>query len=96
MITHVAMFRWKDEPQDSSARLAAALPAMMAEIGEVSSFEFGADLGRLADGYHFVLVVRVPDEEALRRYEEHAAHQRVIGERVNPALDQLALVQFAS
>ena len=96
MITHVVTFRWKSRPDRQSAQLAAALPGMMSAVGGIAGYEFGSDLGRLGDGYHFALVVRLPDEEALRRYEEHEAHQEVIREHVNPALDQLSIVQFAS
>lgn len=94
MISHVAMFRWKDQPERHSARLAEALPEMMARIGGIEFFKYGADLGRVPDGYHFVLLVHLADEVALGVYEKHKAHQEVIQEQVNPALDRLAIGQF--
>ncbi|MGK5680220.1 Dabb family protein [Actinoplanes sp. URMC 104] len=96
MITHVVLFRWTGEPEKQSRHLAEALPQMMREVGGIAGYEFGSDLGRLGDGYHAALLVRLQDEDALRRYEQHPAHHRVIDERVNPALDGLAIVQFAS
>jgi len=96
MITHVVLFRWISEPEKQSRRLAEALPEMMRQVGGIAGYEFGSDLGRLGGGYHAALLVRLPDEDALRRYEDHPAHHRVIEERVDPALDHLATVQFAS
>lgn len=97
MLRHVALFRWKPEmSRDDLDAVAEGLGALPGLIGEIRSYEFGADLGISPGNFDFAVVADFDDEDDYRTYLEHPTHQRVIHERIVPFLLERAAVQLAA
>ena len=79
MLTHVVLFKFKDEPADvPAARLEAALKGLPAKIGEIRAFRVGRDIVRSERSYDLALISAFDDLAAMQRYQVHPAHQRVV------------------
>jgi hypothetical protein len=75
-LQHIVLFSF---PRPLSAPEAADMRAMVAswpaEIGLMTRCRFGADLtGERTRGYAYLLYTEFPDQQTLRRYQEHPAH----------------------
>ena len=95
MLKHVVLMEFKkDAPSDCAQRVISALKALPDAIPEIERLEVGIDVigdPRAAD---LGLVVRLPDREALQRYADHPAHQRVVTEVIRPYLERAVVVDF--
>ena len=75
-LQHIVLFRF---PEPLSGPDAAAMRAMVAswpgEIGLMTRCRFGTDLtGERTRGYTYLLYTEFPDQQTLRRYQEHPVH----------------------
>ena len=79
MITHLVCFKFKpDTPAADIEALAEGLGRLPAQIEEILEYRFGPDVIQSARSYDFGLVSRFEDLEALKRYQVHPEHQKVI------------------
>ena len=79
MITHVVLFKFK--PQTSPAeihQLAEGLASLPEQIEEIREFRFGTDVIHSESSYDFCLVSSFDDLDALKRYQVHPEHQKVV------------------
>ena len=85
MIQHIVLVKWKpgtDEEQVLSAFAQARhLPN---EIAGVESIVIGRNRGNQEHGFTHALIVRLADEEALRRYLDHPVRRRYLAEQLAP------------
>ena len=75
-LQHIVLFSF---PAPLSEADAAQMRAMVAswpdEIGLMTRCRFGTDLtGQRTRGYAYLLYTEFPDQQTLRRYQEHPAH----------------------
>ncbi|MCX7520673.1 Dabb family protein [Microbacterium sp. STN6] len=62
---------------DQLAQMRNLLTALPAEISEVRALEVGINDVPSPNSWDIVLIADYDDAEALRRYDEHPAHQKV-------------------
>lgn len=92
---HVVMFRWK--PGTSETELEAlerALTALPREVPEILGYRFGRDAGQIQGNFDFAIVADFADRDSWKRYVDHPAHQKLIGERIRPILAERAATQY--
>lgn len=98
MIRHVVSFQLSSEDAAERAAQLAELrrrfEALPAQIPEMLRSEFGADTGGFDGNWHFVLIVDFADEDAVRRYAAHPAHQE-FGAYLTPIRSARSAVDFA-
>lgn len=79
MIKHVVLFKFKQGASEARfAQLEALMKALPGQIPEIRGYELGLDVVRSERSYDFALVSAFDDPEALKRYQEHPAHQEVL------------------
>lgn len=79
MITHVVLFKFKDETTESDIqKLAEGLGGLPQVIEEIREFRFGKDVIRSERSYDLGLVSSFDDLDALQRYQVHPEHQKVV------------------
>jgi hypothetical protein len=76
-LQHIVLFSF---PEPLSEADAAQMRSMVAswphEIGLMTRCRFGTDLtGERTRGYAYLLYTEFPDQQALRRYQEHPVHR---------------------
>ena len=95
MLRHVVLFTWNEDtdPATREATL-AALRRLPEEVGGMTSFAIGPDLGLREGNAHTALVADFPDVEAWRRYADHPVHLQVIADHDRPILAARSAVQY--
>ena len=79
MINHVVLIKFKPGVRDSDIEaLEKSLDDLPNRIFEIHTYEFGRDLLHTARSYDFALVALFANLEAVRRYQEHPAHLKVL------------------
>src|SRR4051812_50053652 len=95
MLRHVVLFTWSDHADaDRRATSVAALRRLPEEVGGMTAFAVGDDLGLREGNAHTALVADFPDVEAYRRYAQDPAHLAVIAEHITPYLAARTSVQY--
>ena len=95
MLRHVVLFTWSDGTDDGRrATTLAALRRLPDEVGGMTSFAVGNDLGLREGNAHTALVADFPDVEAFRSYAADPRHLAVIAEFVKPHLASRTAVQY--
>src|SRR4051794_35828734 len=96
MFRHVVLLRFVPEATaEQRQAVLDGLATLPAQIPELRSYEFGADLGISDGNFDLAVVADVDDADAYRVYASHPAHVAVITERIRPILADRAAVQFA-
>lgn len=79
MITHLVSFKFKPETSTADIeKLAEDLGRLPGQIEEIREYRFGPDVIQSERSYDFGLVSSFDDLEALKRYQVHPEHQKVI------------------
>ena len=95
MLRHVVLItRTEDTDPATRAATLAALRRLPEEVGGMTSFAIGPDLGLREGNAHTALVADFPDEEAYRGYATDERHLAVIAEHVTPHLAARSAVQY--
>lgn len=94
MINHVVLIKFKSGAKDDKIDdLEKGLDDLPNQIVEVQAFEFGRDLIHSERSYDFALVSLFANLEALRRYQEHPAHLKVL-QKMNRMSEDIITVDF--
>ena len=94
MINHVVLIKFKPDVKDDEIdELEKGLDDLPNQIVEIQTFEFGRDLIRSKKSYDFALVALFANLEALRRYQEHPAHLKVL-QKMNRLSENVLAVDF--
>ena len=79
MINHVVLIKFKPNVTDADIEdLEKSLDDLPNRIVEIHTYEFGRDLLHTARSYDFALVALFANLDAVRRYQEHPAHLKVL------------------
>lgn len=78
MITHIVMFKLKDNSPEKVAQTVQVLRNMEGKIDELISIEVGTDILHSERSYDIALVTKFESMEALSAYQVHPVHQKVI------------------
>ena len=95
MLRHVVLFTWTEDTDPATrAATLAALRRLPEEVGGMTSFAIGPDLGLREGNAHTALVADFPDVESFRSYAGDQRHLDVIAEFVKPHLAGRTAVQY--
>lgn len=95
MLRHVVLFTWtEDTDPERRAEILAALRRLPGEVGGMTAFAVGPDVGLAEGNAHTALVADFPDAEAFGRYATDPRHLQVVAEHVKPFLASRAAVQY--
>lgn len=78
MITHIVLFKLKDNSEENVARTAAVLRDMEGKIDELKSIEVGIDVLHSERSYDISLVTKFESMADLEAYQVHPVHKKVI------------------
>ena len=94
MINHVVLIKFKPGVGDSDIDdLEKGLDDLPNRIVEIQTYEFGRDLLHTARSYDFALVALFANLEAVRRYQEHPAHLKVL-QQITRLSENILTVDF--
>ena len=95
VLRHVVVFTWSAATDaERRAETLAALRRLPEEVGGMTSFAIGPDLGIREGNADTALVADFPDAETYLRYANDPRHLAVIAEHVTPYLERRASVQY--
>src|SRR4051812_9426191 len=95
MLRHVVHFTWSDaENSDRRAATLAAIRRLPDEVGGMTSFAVGDDLGLREGNAHTALVADFPDVDSYQRYAADPVHLAIIAEHITPFLAARSSVQY--
>ena len=79
MLHHIVFIEFKPETSDEQiAVLEQQFDALPDQIIEIQLYEFGRDVVRSERSYDFALVSGFANLDAMKRYQVHPAHQKVV------------------
>ena len=94
MLNHVVMMKFKPGVTDDQiAALEKMLDDLPNKIVEIHAYEFGRDVVRSERSYDFALVSLFANPEALKRYQTHPAHLKVL-ETLKKMCDDIIVADF--
>jgi len=95
MLRHVVLMRWKPGTSaDQRKAVREGLAALPAAIPQIRSYRFGDDAAIVEGNFEFAIVADFDDPSDFHAYATHAAHQKLIAERIRPILQDRAAVQY--
>jgi hypothetical protein len=95
MIRHIALFRLnEDAPGDARHSLEEGLFQLAQTIPEISSYDFGGDLGLREGNFDFGVVADFENESDFKAYVNHPNHQAFIKDRLTPVVADRVSLQF--
>lgn len=96
MLQHYVFIKYREGTADTHVEeFRTRMLALCAVIAEIDHLEVGRDILHDARSWDLVLVMRFASVEALRRYQQHAAHQQVM-QFNQPCVADVASVDFFS
>ncbi|MEJ5365012.1 MAG: Dabb family protein [Desulfosoma sp.] len=94
MIKHVVVMKFKPGIGESDiTQLEQGLDRLPGAIPEILSYDFGRDIVHSERSFDFALVSSFKDMEALKRYQSHPDHVKVL-ELVRAMCEQIIAVDF--
>ena len=94
MISHIALFRFKEDVSDEAIQaFADALDAMVPKVPQLRAYEHGRDLGATDGTYDYYVIAGVDSVEDYRDYAAHPAHVHVIEHHSKVIVDEAVRVQ---
>jgi len=79
MINHVVLMKFNSDVEDSDIKdLESSLNSLPDTIVEIHTYEFGRDVVRSERSYDFALVSLFANLPALKRYQNHPDHLKVL------------------
>lgn len=94
MLHHIVLFKFKPDIDDAKIKaLEQRLEALPNAITEIQTYEFGRDIVRSDRSYDFALVSGFANLDAMKRYQVHPDHQKVL-ELVRSICDDVKAVDF--
>ncbi len=94
MINHVVLMKFKPDANDDAIDdLEKSLDDLPNKIVEIQVYEFGRDRVHSEKSYDFALVSLFANLEAVKRYQEHPAHLKVL-QRITALAEKIIVVDF--
>lgn len=95
MLTHIVLFKLKNNSPEEVQALRDRLLAMEGKIPELLHIEAGIDVLRSERSYDLALVTKFQSLEAMKAYQVHPEHLKVI-EYVNTVKESTIAVDYES
>ncbi len=97
LITHCALFTFNEGTKDEEIEdLMSALETLKDDIPEIQSFRAGKGSDLASTTCDFAVVAEFADLDAYKIYATHAAHIKVIENKLKPILATRTAIQFES
>ena len=94
MINHVVLMKFKPDVNDDAIDdLEKSLDDLPNKIIEIQVYEFGRDRVHSERSYDFALVSLFANLEAVKRYQEHPAHLKVL-QKIKKLSENILAVDF--
>ena len=94
MINHVVLMKFKPDVNDDAIDdLEKNLDDLPNKIVEIQAYEFGRDRVHSEKSYDFALVSLFANLEAVKRYQEHPAHLKVL-QKITALAEKIRVVDF--
>jgi hypothetical protein len=94
MLNHYVFIKYRSGTSDAHiAEFVSRTLALRSVITEIEHVEIGRDILRSVRSWDLVLIMRFASVEALRRYQPHPAHVKVM-EFNQPCVETVASVDF--
>ena len=95
MITHIALFRWKDGTTDEQVQwFADGLDEIVPQIDHVKGYRHGRNVGLTGDSWDYAVVADFEDEVGHRAYLDHPLHVDVSVNRGKPIAEASTRAQL--
>ncbi|RED65558.1 Dabb family protein [Cohnella lupini] len=95
MITHIVLFKLKDNSPEAVERTVQVLRDMEGKIDELRHLEVGTDILHSERSYDIGLVTKFDSMAALQAYQVHPVHKKVI-EHVTSVREASVSVDYES
>ncbi|MFZ0613244.1 MAG: Dabb family protein [Desulfobacterales bacterium] len=94
MLSHVVLMKFKPTVTKADIdELEKMLDELPNTIVEIQMYEFGRDVLHTNRSYDYALIALFANEEALRRYQKHPEHVKVL-EKLNALCENVITVDF--
>jgi hypothetical protein len=94
MINHVVLMKFKPDVNDDAIdALEKSLDDLPNKIVEIQTYEFGRDRLHSEKSYDFAPVSLFANLEAVKRYQEHPAHLKVL-QKIKTLSENIIVVDF--
>ncbi len=93
MITHVVLFKFKEESEGEMEGVLNSLRALYGVVPSLRGLSVGRDVVRARRSYDMGLIARFDDLAGLEAYRKHPAHVAVAG-RLNELCSSIVAVDF--
>ena len=94
MLQHYVLIRYEKNVSDEHiAEFCRRMLALQTSIAGIEYLEIGRDILRDARSWHLILIMRFASVAALRSYQQHPEHQKVMAFN-RPFVADVALVDF--
>jgi hypothetical protein len=94
MINHVVLMKFKHDVNDDAIDdLEKSLDDLPNKIVEIQTYEFGRDRVHSEKSYDFALVSLFANLEAMKRYQDHPAHLKVL-QKIKTLAKNVIVVDF--
>ena len=94
MLKHVVFLKFNKEcPESAICEIEKGLAELPGIIPEIMEFQSGRDVVRSERSYDFALVSGFENLEAMRRYQAHPAHQKVLV-KIREHCESILVVDF--
>ena len=94
MINHVVLIKFKPGVKDTDIDdLEKSLDNLPNKIVEIQTYEFGRDLLHSDRSYDFALIALFANLDAIKRYQEHPVHLKVL-QKINKLSANILTVDF--
>ena len=96
MLGHYVLIRFKKGTSDEHiGEFCRRMLALRATISQIDDLEIGRDILHSARSWHLILIMRFASTEALRSYQQHPEHLRLMAFN-QPSVADVASVDFES
>ncbi|MGB5617080.1 MAG: Dabb family protein [Desulfobacterales bacterium] len=94
MLNHVVSMKFKSGVTEAEIDdLEKSLDELPNSVVEIQMYEFGRDVLHTERSYDFAIVALFSNEEALRRYQKHPEHLKVL-EKIKKLCESVIAVDF--
>lgn len=95
MITHVVLFKFRDNRHEELKKTRDVLLALKGKIPQIRSIEVGMDVLRSQRSYDIALIAKFDNLADLNAYQVHPAH-KVVVEYINERRESTVVVDYES
>ncbi|MCX7841833.1 MAG: Dabb family protein [Clostridia bacterium] len=94
MITHVVMFKLKDNSKENVQKAKEVLMSMDGKVEQLRHLEVGIDVLHSERSYDIVLITKFDSMKDLDAYQEHPYHVEVVKKHMHSVRESSVAVDF--